>query len=165
MLMPASPCRTYIVYQHGLFAEGLRSVLEHESPAEVVGMERDLAKALAAVAALQPEVVIVEESDEAGQPTHPEAFLETAGVDRVVALSLDHGFATVYDRHRLSAPDPAALIKAIQGVHEAPDSLESSKRAGTDAGRSPDKAPARRARIKESTNKDKAARTSRGKGM
>ena len=134
MLMPASPYRTYIVYQHGLFAEGLRSVLEHESPAEVVGMERDLAKALAAVASLQPEVVIVEESDAAGDPIHPRSFLETAGVDRVVALSLDHGFATVYDRHRVSAPDPAALIKAIQGVHEVPDSLESMNEPGPTLG-------------------------------
>jgi hypothetical protein len=88
-----------------------------------------------------------------------------AGVDRVVALSLDHGFATVYDWHRVSAPDPAALIKAVRGIHEAPDSQEGSKRAGTDSGRSPDKSPARRARMKEATNKDKAARTPRGKGM
>ena len=163
MLMPASPCRTYIVYQHGLFAQGLRSVLEHESPAEVVGMERDLAKALAAVASLQPKVVIVEESDAVGDPIHLRSFLETAGVDRVVALSLDHGFATVYDRHRVSAPDPAALIKAIQGVHEAPDSLESTKRAGTDSGRPPVQSPTRRVGKMKATNK--AVRTSRGKGM
>jgi len=48
MLVPASAYRTYIVYQYGLFAEGLRSVLEQESPVHLVGMERDLAKALEA---------------------------------------------------------------------------------------------------------------------
>ena len=59
---PSSPCRTYIVYHHGLFAQGVRSVLENRRAVQIVGMERDVARALKAVQSLQPEVIIVEES-------------------------------------------------------------------------------------------------------
>jgi DNA-binding NarL/FixJ family response regulator len=159
-----SPCRTYIVYQHGLFAEGLRSVLQDECPAEIVGMEHDLAKALEAVALVHPEVVIVEESDDTGQPIRPQAFLESADVDRVVALSLDHGFATVYDRRRISATDSTALIRAIRGIPEAPESREVSERAGTEPSRSPGGLPLRATRKGQATSKDKAVRTSRRRG-
>lgn len=112
----ASPCRTYIVYHHGLFAQGVRSILEDRRSVQIVGMERDVAKALKAVRSLQPEVVIVEESTGKHQPMRLGAFLHSAGAGRVVTLSLDHDFATVYDRRRVAATDPADLVKAIQGV-------------------------------------------------
>jgi chemotaxis response regulator CheB len=116
MMTAASPCRTYIVYHHGLFAQGVRSVLETRRAVQIVGMESDVAKALKAVQSLQPEVVIVEESTGKHQPMRLGALLHSASAGRVVTLSLDHDFATVYDRHRVEANDPADLVRAIQGV-------------------------------------------------
>jgi DNA-binding NarL/FixJ family response regulator len=113
MTVAASPCRTYIVYQHGLFAQGVRSILEDRRTVQIVGMESDVAKALKAVRSLQPEVVIVEEPTRKHQPMRLGAFLHSAGAGRVVTLSLDHGFATVYDRRRVAATDPVDLVKAI----------------------------------------------------
>ena len=93
MATAASPCRTYIVYHSGLFAQGVRSVLEAQNGVQIVGMENDVGKALKAVRSLRPEVILVEE------PTEKNAewpLLKLAGAGRLVTLSLDHGFATVY---------------------------------------------------------------------
>jgi len=118
MMTAACPCRTYIVYHHGLFAQGVRSVLETRRAVQIVGMESDVAKALKAVESLKPEVIIVEECTGSHQPMRLGAFLHSAVGGRVVTLSLDHDFATVYQRNRLAANDPADLVKAIQGVGE-----------------------------------------------
>ena len=116
MMTAASPCRTYIVYHHGLFAQGVRSVLEARRAVQIVGMESDVARALKAVHTLKPEVMIVEESTGKHQPMHLGAFLYSATGGRVVTLSLDYDSATVYQRNRMAATDPADLAKAIQGV-------------------------------------------------
>lgn len=116
MTTATSPCRTYIVYHHGLFAQGVRSVLEAGRAVQIVGMESDLAKALKAVQSLRPEVIIVERSAGTHRPMRLGAFLHSAGAGRVVALSLNHDFATVYDRRRVAATNPADLVNAIQGV-------------------------------------------------
>src|SRR5512136_566183 len=105
MMTAASPCRTYIVYHHGLFAQGVRSVLETRRAVQIVGMESDVTKALKAVNSLKPEVIIVEESTGKHQRMRLGAFLNSSTGGRVVTLSLDHGFATVYDQHRISASD------------------------------------------------------------
>ena len=116
MTTTASPCRTYIVYHHGLFAQGVRSVLETQRAVQIVGMESDVGKALKAVQSLKPEVIIVEECTGKHQPMRLGAFLHSATGGRVVTLSLDDDSATVYQRNRMAATDPADLVKAIQGV-------------------------------------------------
>lgn len=113
MMTAISPCRTYIVYHHGLFAQGVRSVLDKQSGVQIVGMESNAARALKAVRSLRPEVILVEE------PTDKDArwpFIQLAAAGRVVTLSLEHAYATVYDQHRILATDPAELVKAIRGA-------------------------------------------------
>ena len=128
------PCRTYIVYHHGLFAQGVRSMLEDRNAVEIVGMESDVTKALKAVQSLQPEVIIVEECTGKHQPMRLGAFMHSAGSGRVVTLSLDHGYATVYQRSQMPATAPDLLVKAIQGDHTKqtprPDQPESSLNGG-----------------------------------
>lgn len=116
MMIATSPCRAYIVYHHGLFAQGVRSVLEARGAVEVVGMESDVGKALKAVQSLQPEVIIVEECTGKHQGMRLGAFLRSATGGRVVTLSLDHDSATVYQCNRITATDLGELVRAIQGV-------------------------------------------------
>ncbi len=78
-------------------------------------MESDPAKALDAVDSLRPEVVIVEESDAAVQSPTLGRSLQRQPDGRVVALDLDHNFATVYDRHRVVTTQPTDLVRAIRG--------------------------------------------------
>jgi DNA-binding NarL/FixJ family response regulator len=118
MARPDPPCRTYIVYHHGLFAQGVRSILEDGRAVKIVGMECDLTKALKAVHSLHPEVIIVEESTGKHQPMRLGAFLHSAGSGRVVTLSLEHAFATVFQRSRVVATGPADLVMAIKGASQ-----------------------------------------------
>jgi DNA-binding NarL/FixJ family response regulator len=113
MTNPSAPCRIYIVYHHGLFAKGVRSVLEQDNRVQIVGMESNVAKALQAVRSLRPEVILVEEPTEHWGKW---PFLELATAGRIVTLSLEHAYATVYDEHRVTAADPAELVKAIRGT-------------------------------------------------
>ena len=107
-------CRTYILFRNALFAQGVRSVLERESDVRIVGMANDFAEAIKAVQALRPDVILVEE------PIHSKmnlSFLEAADASRIVAISLQHVFATVYDHHRMAVAEPSDLVKAI---HQSP---------------------------------------------
>jgi len=124
-----SPCRTYIVYRNALFAQGVRSVLEGESAVQIVGMADDLAKATAAVRALNPEVILMEEPMESGVAW---PFLEWANASRIVTFSLHHAHATVYDSHRAAADDTSDLVQAIQGtqaLEEVPDARTDARAA------------------------------------
>jgi len=111
------PCRTYIVYRDALFAQGMRSLLEWGQAAAVVGMETNVVKALTAIRALRPEVVIVQESTKGGQPSGLGMFLRQAVAPRVVVLSLEHEYATVYENSRISTQSPAEFASAIRGDH------------------------------------------------
>ena len=133
--VPSVPCRTYIVYHHGLFAQGVRSILENRRAVQVVGMESDAVRALKAVRSLKPEVVIVEESPKKYEPMRLRPFLECASACRVVTLSLDHVYATVYNQQRIPASDPAQLVKAIRGVSKARSASEFAKGPGPAAAR------------------------------
>ncbi|MBI4572696.1 MAG: response regulator transcription factor [candidate division NC10 bacterium] len=112
---PPVRCRIYIVFRHALFAQGIRSLLQGRRAMQVVGMESDPAKALEAVEALRPEVVIVEESDASNQSPTLTGILQRHPAGRVVALDLDHNFATVYDRRRVVTTQPTDLVRAIRG--------------------------------------------------
>ncbi|MBI2454966.1 MAG: hypothetical protein HYV46_02380 [candidate division NC10 bacterium] len=112
---PPVRCRIYIVFHHALFAQGIRSLLRGRRAMKVVGMESDVSKALEVVGSLQPEVIIVEESDAGIQSPTLTAILQRHPAGRVVALDLDHNFATVYDRHRVVTTQPADLVRAIRG--------------------------------------------------
>ena len=112
---PAVTCRIYIVFHHALFAQGIRSLLRGRRAMQVIGMESDTAKALEAVGSLRPEVIIVEESDAGTQSPTLAAILQRHPAGRVVALDLDHNFATVCDRHRVMTTQPADLVRAIRG--------------------------------------------------
>ena len=124
-----SPCRTYILYHHALFAHGVRSLLEKEHSVQIVGMESDMARAVKAVSSLHPEVILVEESGDLGE-TWP--FFELAAAGRIVTFSIDHGYATVYNHHRSLASEPADLVQAIRGARawETPQDSRADPQGG-----------------------------------
>ena len=114
------PRRIFIVYQHGLFAQGLQSLLgKRPRTIQILGMESDPAKALKAVRSLKPDVIIAEEgSTDKGREICVGMFLKDSTVDRVLTLSLDHHFTTVYTKKRVATPGPANLVKTIQGTRK-----------------------------------------------
>ncbi len=148
---PPVTCRIYIVFHHALFAQGIRSLLRGRRAILVVGMESDPVKALEGVGSLRPEVIIVEESDAGIQSPSLAAILQRHPEGRVVALDLDHNFATVYDRHRVVTTQPADLVKAIRGgfrdrADPAPGRAPKGLPAGRGQGETALVTPARRSR-------------------
>ena len=111
------PCRTYIMYRNELFGQAVRSLLERDGGVSIVGMESDLTQARRDVRKLRPEVILVEEPMDHGMIW---PCVEAAGTRRIVTLSLEHVYATVYDFLRTSATDPAGLAKTIQGSRPRP---------------------------------------------
>jgi DNA-binding NarL/FixJ family response regulator len=163
------------MYHHGLFAQGVRSVLETQSGVQIVGMEKSTTKALKAVAALKPEVIVVEQPTSGKKKRERlESFLQSVAAGRVVFLSLAHNRATVYQRQQLATVGPADLVKAILGSGKRhiprPDqpqskaSLRFQPESGSNAdhGRSGQQTRVRRTRRQGTRVSDTLPRTSRG---
>ncbi len=137
-------CRIYIVFHNALFAQGIRSLLRGKRTIRVIGMESDMAKALEAVGSLQPEVIIVEELDANIQSPILSAILQRPPARRVVALDLDHNFATVFDRHRVVTTQPADLVRAVRGGlrdRSDPESIGTPKPHPEDPAQGPTRRP------------------------
>ncbi len=122
--------RVYIVYQHSLFAEGIRSLLRDQPAVRIVGAERDKTQAFKDVKALKPSVVLVEEA--AGDPLHSTAwdFLHGRAAARVISLNLDQSSATVYDQESLPMSTPGDLLDAVRGYPRGPMPGEATTRPG-----------------------------------
>ncbi len=101
------PRRVLIASSHGLFGQGLRSLLKErqEAGVEVVGMVSNLKEALNALDRLQPDLIVVDYDDEAlNREEFLARFVEGEKKLRVVLLSLQSaGEAVVYDRRTLAA--------------------------------------------------------------
>jgi len=108
--------KLYILFNHALFGQGIRSLLRGRRAIQIVGMEKDEAKSLEAMEALQPEVVIIEQSGRGIGSSTLGAILRKPGVGRVVTLNLGHNYATVYDRRCLTTARPEDLVNAIRGA-------------------------------------------------
>jgi hypothetical protein len=61
-------------------------------------------------------VIIVEECTGAHQRMRLGALLHSAAAGRVVTLSLDHAFATVYQRNRIPATNLGELVRVVKGL-------------------------------------------------
>jgi cytochrome c oxidase subunit 2 len=99
--------RVLIASSHGLFAQGLNSLLREREAAgvEVVGVVSDLEQAMEALEKLNPDLVIVDYDDDAlNRDEFLARFVEGEKKLRVVLLSLQSGTeALVYDRRTLAA--------------------------------------------------------------
>ncbi len=144
--------KLFILFDHALFGQGIRSLLRGRRTVRIVGMEKDEAKSLEAMEALHPEVVLVEQSGGGIGPSTLGAILRKPGVGRVVALDIDHNYATVYDRRCMTTARPEDLVKAIrkglQGQASAAPArggLARSPRIGMSRGKSPPRQKAREA--------------------
>lgn len=99
--------RVLIASSHGLFAQGLRSLLRERQgeDVEVVGVVSNLAEAMDSLEKLGPDLVIVDYDDEAlNRDEFLARFIEGEKKLRVVLLSLQSGKeAIIYDRRTLAA--------------------------------------------------------------
>jgi len=99
--------RVLIASSHGLFAQGLRSLLRERQAegVEVVGVVSNLEETMAALDRLDPDLIIVDYDDESlNRDEFLARFVEGEKKLRVVLLSLQGGKeAIIYDRRMLAA--------------------------------------------------------------
>jgi chemotaxis response regulator CheB len=129
--------RVLIASSHGLFAQGLRSLLRERQAGgvEVVGVASDLEQAMVALEKLDPDLIVVDYDDVAlNRDEFLARFVEGEKKLRVVLLSLQSGKeALVYDRRSLSAAqindwldewnysDDAHEVPDVHDVHQVDD--------------------------------------------
>lgn len=77
-------------------------------------MRKDEKKCLETMDSLHPEVVILEQSNGAIEPSALGTILQRPGTARVVALNIYHNCATVYERRCLVITNSEDLVNAIQ---------------------------------------------------
>jgi DNA-binding NarL/FixJ family response regulator len=99
--------RVLIASSHGLFAQGLRSLLRERQGdgVEVIGVVSNLEQAMVALERLNPDLIIIDYDDEAlNRDEFLARFVGGEKKLRVVLLSLQTGKeALVYDRRTLAA--------------------------------------------------------------
>ncbi len=103
-----------ILFNHALFGQGIRSLLRGRRAIQIVDMKKDDKKCLETMESLHPEVVIVEQSNGAIEPSALGTILQQPGVERVVGLNIDHNNATVFDRSFFAITKAEDLVNAIQ---------------------------------------------------
>ena len=137
MVSAPADSRVYILFQHSLFAEGIRSLLRNQPAIQIVGAETDTMKAFNEIRSLKPSVVLIEESTTDPEQSVTWDLLHRQGAGRVVALNLNHNAATVYDRESVPISTPADLVHAVligaspAASEEAPVRSDTKPRART----------------------------------
>lgn len=133
------PQNVLIASNHGLFAEGLRSLLSERPQADVrvVGVVTNLEEATQALRSLSPDVIIVDQDDtQLNRETFLQHLLNAEKQLRVVLLSLhEQGqHAQVYDRRTMEAEklddwleEWTASTSTEQGIME-PHSKDADRR-------------------------------------
>jgi hypothetical protein len=111
------PWRVYFVYQHELFAQGIRSLLGERRAITFVGMGGDLTQALEAVSSILPDIILIEERTDHAEQAHITDFLHCARAGRVLTVSLDRPGALVYTLRRFPTATGPDLFAAISGSH------------------------------------------------
>ena len=122
MVGSSARSRVYLVYQHSLFAEGIRSLLLNQPAVKIVGAERERRRILRDLRSLNPFVFLVEECPKERHSAKTWTLLNQGRVNRVVALSLEHNAATVYDRSNCLISTAEDLVHAICGCPHPPKS-------------------------------------------
>ncbi len=132
--------RVLIASGHGLFAQGLRSLLSERQAAgvEVVGVVKNLEQAMAALERLDPDLIIVDYDDVSlNRDEFLARFVEGQKKLRVVLLSLQSGKeALVYDRRSLEASQIDDWLKEWNYSDEARLLLDNARETAGGMGRS-----------------------------
>ncbi|MDR5695160.1 MAG: hypothetical protein QN198_01820 [Armatimonadota bacterium] len=103
----------YIVYQHPLFAKGLESLLRREG-LRVVGMTRDLERAVGEIQSVRPEVVILERTMGEEMLRSVGRILSSCQGVTVIALNLAEDWMQMVQSRLVSVRKVEDLVRAIR---------------------------------------------------
>ncbi len=108
--------RVFVIWTHPLFHESVRLLLA-QSQVEIVGATSDHATAQSEIAALGPDVVIVEQTDGEEQASVETMSILRAG-PRVIQLSLADNEISLYQRQQRTAAQADDLVRLITEIDQ-----------------------------------------------
>ena len=107
--------RIFILSSHPLFGRGVESLLRQETGLEIVGRETDVDKAIERIEELQPDVVIVDSADPAGDSTLVALHILREGVGtKVIGLNLQDNTIGIYRGEQRVVKGVKDLVEAIE---------------------------------------------------
>lgn len=106
---PSPVVRVCIVYEHSLFAHGIKKLLEREKTLRMVGLVERPLLSLPGLRRLKPDVIILE--DNGGM-----AILESLDGVMGVAVSLRGNEATIFTGFPIRVSGPDELVQAIRTI-------------------------------------------------
>lgn len=106
--------RVFVIWTHPLFHDSVRLLLG-QSQVEIVGATSDHDAARSQIAALTPDVVIVEQTDEGEQSSVETMSILRAG-PRVIQLNLSDNQISLYRREQRTAAEAEDLVRLITGT-------------------------------------------------
>ncbi len=107
--------RVFILSRHSLLSEGLKALLAREPELEIVGHETDLERAVACIAALEPDVVIVDATECTGDGSRATIRILEAGLRPcVITLNLRDNTLSIYHGEHRTVREVEDFVKAIR---------------------------------------------------
>jgi hypothetical protein len=107
--------RVFIFSCHPLFGQGVERLLCQETGLDIVGWETDVDKAFERIKKLKPDVVILESSDPAGDPTPAVMRILREGLGiKLVGLNLKDNTLCIYWGEQRVVKSIEDLVKAIE---------------------------------------------------
>jgi AmiR/NasT family two-component response regulator len=123
--------RIFILSSHPLFGQGVENLLRQESRLEIVGREADVDNAIRRIKKLQPDVVIVDSSDPASDPTSAVMRILREGVGtKVIGLNLQDNTICIYRGEQRVVKEVKDLVEAIEHSPLSPEPLSSEDLTG-----------------------------------
>ncbi|MBI4522366.1 MAG: response regulator transcription factor [Deltaproteobacteria bacterium] len=111
---PGKMCTVFILYNHSLFACGLKELLQQQEGVKVMGIEARGEEAFSHLSELNPDVIIVEAKEGESEPEMLlSRFLHEHLRARVVRLNLEDNSCILYSGSRCTANSVEDLIKCV----------------------------------------------------
>jgi DNA-binding NarL/FixJ family response regulator len=107
--------RILILSDQDLFAQGIRSLIENSSKAQIIAVERYREDTVARACEMHPDVVIL--GDDLGlPPTLVSSLLDSLPETHIVRLSLAGDSFRVYEGHQLAVSQSHDLVDLIESL-------------------------------------------------
>jgi len=118
--------RVFILASHPLLSQGVESLLRRETGLDIVGRETDVDKAVERIRELQPDVVILNSSDPAGDhaPAVMRILREGVGT-KVIGLNSQDNKIFIYRGEQRVVKEVKDLVEAIKRSPLSPEQVSS----------------------------------------
>lgn len=112
--------RVYLVFRNRLFGDAVCAVLRTHPEIELIGATTEADQAMLEVAALAPDVILLEETEEEPAMHIVNAILSSPTPCRVITLRLDEDGMHVWSQTWRQTVRPQDLVEAIVTAGEKP---------------------------------------------